>query len=109
MDYNNKSYPACMNCQGVVDTSTTEIVGPYNDILKLNTLIRAKYFVHNKYRVSQVRLGCIFIIDDILQLSCTTVKKLPRVEFVINGESFWIHGYDYVEKVFVCYRYLFVL
>lgn len=52
MDDGKQCFGFCLQgCQAIADTSTNSIIAPYNDVLKLNKIIRAKPFAYGRYRV----------------------------------------------------------
>lgn len=83
MNRNQTIYPFCVNgCEAVIDTSTTNIVGPKLEIQKINRLIGAKPIAYGRYEVD-----------------CALANKLPFITFKINGVDHLIKGPDYVRKV----------
>ncbi|XP_018558341.1 nothepsin [Lates calcarifer] len=68
-------------CQVIVDTGTSLIAGPTNDILNLQQLIGA----------TPTNIG-EFLID------CVRLSSLPHVTFVLGGKEFTLTAKHYVRK-----------
>ncbi|GFN84953.1 cathepsin d [Plakobranchus ocellatus] len=68
-------------CQAVVDSSTSHIVGPMEEVDALNR-----------------KLGGIPIPGDptMYELDCSEVYSLPDVEFIVNGHKLSLKSRDYV-------------
>lgn len=69
-------------CQAIADSGTTLIVGPPDDIDKLNKRIRAKEVARGKYVVN-----------------CRYLSRLPKISFSLNKRDFVLNPEDYVLKV----------
>ena len=64
----------CNNCNVIVDTGTTLITGPTNDLMSLFEYIQ---------------------VDDY----CRNAKELPILTFLIDGVNYDITPHDYLMKV----------
>lgn len=78
-----KGTDACdRGCDAIVDTGTSLIVGPVNDVYRLNTIIGAK-----------LMWGGMWFVD------CDTVMSLPDIIFKIQGKDFPLKSTEYIIPV----------
>ncbi|KYN34843.1 Lysosomal aspartic protease [Trachymyrmex septentrionalis] len=78
----------CENgCQAVIDTSTSDLIGPSWDIAVINELIGAIAFNDET-----------IIINSKLKVDCDQISNLPNIDFVIGGKIFSLTSKDYIFK-----------
>ncbi|KAK4884207.1 hypothetical protein RN001_000478 [Aquatica leii] len=79
----NQSIPFCTaGCKAIVDTSTTVIMAPPEDVKSINKLIGATSLVFGRYHVN-----------------CDTLNKLPPIDFILGGINFTLHGEHYTQRI----------
>lgn len=76
-------FSLCQNgCQGMADTGTSLLIGPYQDIQNLHQYLGAYLSQSGNY-----------LFD------CNSINDLPSVEFILNGYSFYLPATAYVSQV----------
>lgn len=69
-------------CEVILDSGTSLLTGPTEEIKKIQQLIGATPVVNGEYMIS-----------------CAKIPTLPAITFVIGGKSFTLSGKDYILKV----------
>jgi cathepsin D len=69
-------------CEVILDSGTSLLTGPTEEIKKIQDLIGAKPVVNGEYMIS-----------------CAKIPTLPPINFVIGGKTFTLAGKDYILKV----------
>jgi len=69
-------------CEGILDTGTTLIIGPIDEVQAINEAIGAKYVPGAGY-----------------QVECDVVDQLPSIELEFGGKIFELSGPEYILKV----------
>ncbi|GFN84943.1 cathepsin d-like [Plakobranchus ocellatus] len=75
-----------LGCEAVVDSSSSFIVGPFEEVHALNKKLGGKLFQdhHGLYNY---------------EFKCSEVDRLPDVEFIVNGEKLSLTSSDYIVKM----------
>lgn len=80
---NNRQFCVC-GCEAVVDTGTSLITGPVDEINRINKLIGST-MSEGQYTIS-----------------CDRIPYLPKLKFKMGGRTFKLEGKDYVLLVSLC-------
>lgn len=69
-------------CNTIVDTGTSTIGGPPDEIEKINELLETTGSYFGRYKVP-----------------CNLINKLPEINFVLAGKNFTLKGKDYIQQM----------
>lgn len=80
----HRGNPCEDGCEAIVDTGSSAIVGPMDEVFALNDALGAEYVAGSHG---------LAIID------CETIDKLPTVVFNVRGAQFRLKPEDYIDQV----------
>ncbi|XP_037336457.1 pepsin A-like [Pungitius pungitius] len=78
---NGQTVACAGGCQAIIDTGTSQIVGPTSDINNMNSWVGAST---NQYGDATV--------------NCQNIQSMPEVTFTLNGQAFTIPASAYVSQ-----------
>ena len=76
-------------CNAILDTGTSLLTGPVQEIDAINKLIGA------------TSIGKQYMVD------CDKIDSLPKIDFVLSGHTFTLEGQNYVLKVSKSQQFFF--